>query len=114
MAIRRIWKFAAIVILGLIATSVGLIISSGIIPKPFVCGHPTYKNIAPGLTKANITKLLGKPSRVGVNHGDPNFMGQQNPAIAEVWMYFFLIWEGHIEVYFDSTDHVLGRNCGNG
>jgi|GEM_PF-7063050 hypothetical protein len=109
---RKYFLLAAVV-LGAIAV---VYLGSSFKPKPrFICEYPGFQKIANGMTKMDVTTLLGQPKEIKFRNGRKNFMGQgYNSTIEEAWIYRFPLWPGGIEVYFDATDHVVGRNCGYG
>ena len=81
----------------------------------FSCNHPEFRKVKTGMTKAQITTLLGHPKTIRLKKGIGNFMAQgENNKIEEAWIYRFPLWNGGNEVYFDATGHVVGRNCGHG
>lgn len=83
----------------------------------YACDYPNFSKIKNGLTADQVSSLLNiQPSQKRTKTSDEYVFGQAElePKIKTGWIYTLPTqWEGSMEVYFDSNDIVIGKNCGN-
>ncbi len=98
-----------------------------LIYKPFVnsslgvsssiCTYPRYLSVGIGMAQEQVMRLLGSPTSDRVkDNAQENFFyqGDNEQKIHEGWIFDFSGRTGTIEVYFDSSGYVNGKNCGEG
>lgn len=110
-------RYLIVVIFGVVAFGWSHFDLSSVAESRFIGGYPGLKQIAVGMTPAEVIKLLGTPKRKVLNDKHlPNFLGQgpDSGKIAEAWIFEYLLWSGAIEIYFDASGRVIGRNWGYG
>ncbi len=83
----------------------------------FICAYPKYASIMNGQNKEAVTKNMGRTNEkiIKLDANEYRFgQGDTENKIKEGWIYTFNGWDGHIEIYFDKDEIVIGKNCGNG
>jgi len=83
----------------------------------FICAHPNYQLIQISQSKSEIIETLGKANREIIKSNINEYVfgqGNKENQIKEGWIYKYSGWDGHIEIYFNDTGNVIGKNCGNG
>jgi len=88
----------------------------------FICSFPDYPRLSTGMTRIEVERILGKPSKlIQADDETQNFyctgFSGLNPHYSQAtqcgW-YEFRGWSGTIEVYFDEEDRLIGKACGTG
>lgn len=85
--------------------------------KDLSCKSPLYSRTQVDMTKDQVIELWGSPSSVRVKDStDQNFFyqGANEAEIKEGWMYRAVGQPDAIEIYFNSSGLVNGKNCGQG
>lgn len=83
----------------------------------FACSYPPFTNIKNGMTADEAIDELGQPDQkvvkdeLGGNRFDQGDLEQQ---IKSGWLYDLPDWDGGLEIYFNTAEIVVGKNCGNG
>ena len=112
---KRIWIGAGIIIL-LALAGVFLAMRPARPAELSRCGDSAYDSVKNGLSKAEITTLLGAPDLKHVKDSpDQDFFsqGDNEKNIQEGWIYHLQEWKS-AEIYFDSAGRVIGKDCGQG
>jgi hypothetical protein len=71
----------------------------------FICSHPKFAEIRPGLTQAQIISILGQPKMRALATSSEKWA-------KEVWTFEIDGWHGTIVVYFGSDGKVVTQSCG--
>jgi hypothetical protein len=82
----------------------------------FICGYPPLQGVRGGLTKDDVARILGPPTKEIDKSKTPYnfFQGEDERIIRVGWVYEVRGWLGTIEVYFDKDGKVIRSNCGEG
>ncbi len=83
----------------------------------FACSYPPFTRIENGMTADQITDSLGDPDKKVVKDelgGNRFGQGERELQIKSGWIYDLPDWDGGLEIYFDSQNNVIGKNCGHG
>src|SRR5687768_327429 len=82
-----------------------------------ICKSSQYSGIQVGITKEQVVRLLGRPALERVkDNTDQNFFyqGIKETEIKEGWIYRADGQPDSAEIYFDNSELVNGKNCGQG
>lgn len=85
--------------------------------EKFACAYPAFGNIKNGITATEVVDALGQPDEKVVKDelgGNRFGQGELEQQIKSGWLYSLPGWDGGLEVYFDTNENVVGKNCGNG
>jgi hypothetical protein len=82
----------------------------------FACSYQPFTKVQNGMDTAQVVSLLDEPdTKVIKNEMSENRFGQGELElnIKSAWLYELPEWDGSLEIYFDSKEIVVGKNCGH-
>lgn len=83
----------------------------------FACAYPAFSGIENGMTSTEVVDVLGQPDEKVVKDelgGNRFGQGDLEQQIKSGWLYGLPGWDGGLEIYFNTSENVVGKNCGNG
>lgn len=82
----------------------------------FACNYQPFTKVKNGMDTAQVVSILDEPdTKVVKNQLSENTFGQGELElqIQSAWIYELPEWDGGLEIYFNSEEIVVGKNCGN-
>lgn len=83
----------------------------------FACSFQPFTKVENGMDSETVFSLLGEPDTKVIKEtlgGNRFGQGELELQIKSGWLYDLPEWDGSLEIYFDSGEIVVGKNCGNG
>lgn len=85
--------------------------------EKLACNFQPFVKVKNGMDSETVFSLLGEPDTKVIKDqlgGNGFGQGDLELQIKSGWLYALPEWGGGLEVYFDSSEIVVGKNCGNG
>lgn len=83
----------------------------------FACSYRPFVQVYNGMSAVQVMGVLGEPDEKVVKEKLEEYrfgQGDLELHIKSGWLYHLSDWDGGLEIYFDTQEKVIGKNCGHG